>query len=192
MRITVCEMPDDPGEFAVEWERLARHVKRESSDMVLLPEMPFYYWFCAGPRFDPRVWREATLEHRRWMKRLPELGARAVLGSSPVDRGGKRLNEGFAWTEGETRRVHYKRYLPNIAGYYEATWYHRGRKSFTPFEVAGWKVGFMICSDLWSMANARAYGKKGADLIVVPRATGSGSVEKWVAGGKVAAVVSGG
>ena len=49
MKVTVCEMPDDVSEFEGAWGRLARHVTRESSDLVLLPEMPFFYWFCATP-----------------------------------------------------------------------------------------------------------------------------------------------
>jgi len=191
MRITVCEMPDDPEEFADRWERLAAHVKKASSDVVLLPEMPFYYWICAGPKFDSKSWDEAVRQHRKWVKRIPELGAPAVMGSRPVEREGRRLNEGFLWTMKGINGVHFKNYLPNEPGYYEARWYSRGGRPFTPFAVQGWKTGFMICSDLWSMANARRYGKLGVGLIAVPRATGDKSVDKWVAGGRVAAVVAG-
>ncbi len=192
MKITVCEMPDDPEEFSGAWERLARHVRRESSDFVLLPEMAFYYWFCAGPKFEAGVWRDAVRAHGEWGRRIAELGTSVVLSSRPVERGGRRLNEGFVWTERDgVRGVHFKNYLPNEPGYYEARWYERGNKPFIPFEASGWKAGFMICSDLWSMANARSYGKKGVQLIAVPRATGARSVDKWVAGGRVAAVIAG-
>jgi N-carbamoylputrescine amidase len=191
MKITVCEMPDDRSEFEGAWAGLARHVRRESSGLVLLPEMPFFYWFCSAPKFDSKVWREAVSEHRRWMGRLEELGAPVVLGTRPVDRGSRRLNEGFVWTKGKAKGVHYKNYLPNEGGFYEASWYQRGDRTFTPFEAAGWKAGLMICSDLWSMANARAYGKKGVSLVAVPRSTPVRSVEKWIAGGKVAAVLAG-
>jgi len=192
MKVTVCELPDDRVRFEKEWGRLSKHVRRESSDLVLLPEMPFYYWFCSAPKYDPEVWREAVEQHRLWMGRLPELGVSAVLGSRPVNREGRRLNEGFVWTRKDgVKAVHYKNYLPNEPGYYEASWYDRGGRLFTPFEVEGWKAGLLICSDLWSMANARAYGKAGVGLIAVPRATPESSLEKWVAGGKVAAVVSG-
>ncbi len=191
MKITVCEMPDSPIEFEGEWVRLSRHARREGSDVVLLPEMPFYYWFCAGPKFDRAVWEKAVGAHRMWMKRLSELGAPVVLGSRPVERGGKRLNEGFVWSRKGIRGVHFKRYLPDEPGYYESRWYDHGEKPFKPFAEKGWKAGFMICSDMWSMANARAYGKEGVELLVVPRATGAGSVDKWVAGGRVAAVEAG-
>lgn len=192
MKVTVCELPDGRAAFAREWERLSKHVGRESSDVVLLPEMPFFEWFCAGPKYEASVWDEAVAEHRRWTERLPELGAKAVLGSMPVDRGGRRLNEGFVWTRsGGTKGVHDKRYLPDEPGFFEGTWYHRGDGKFEPFDVGGWRGGYMICSELWSMANARSYGKQGVGLVAVPRATGVRSLEKWVAGGKVAAVLAG-
>jgi N-carbamoylputrescine amidase len=191
LKVTVCEMPDDPSEFEGAWRRLSRHVRRESSDLVLLPEMTFSHWFCVSPKFDPKVWKQAVRDHSSWIGRIGELGAPVVLGSRPADRGGRRLNEGFVWTKGKTRAVHHKSYLPNEGGFYEASWYQRGDRKFTPFQASGWTSGFMICSDLWSMASARSYGKCGVGMIAVPRSTPEASVEKWIAGGKVAAVLAG-
>ena len=190
MKITVCELPDDREAFASEWGRLLRHAKKESTDLVLLPEVPFSNWIFAHPKFDAGVWEDAVEEHRIWMGRVPELGAGAVLGSRPVGTGTRRFNEGFAWSKDGVARSHRKRYLPDQAGYHEARWYGRGGKRFAPFEAGGWKVGFLICSDLWSMGDARSYGRQGVGLIVVPRCTGMGT-DKWLAGGRVAAVVSG-
>ncbi len=48
----------------------------------------------------------------------------------------------------------------------------------------------MTCSDLWSMENAQSYGRAGVALIAVPRCMGLGT-DKWLAGKRVAAVVSG-
>ena len=192
MRITVCEMPDDPGDFEGAWKRLAAHVGRQGSDLVLLPEMPFYYWFASSPKFDSGKWGEAVGAHRSWKKRLAELGAPAVIGTAPVEKNGPRVNEGFVWTKkGGARGVHLKHYLPNEPGFHESSWYSRGPREFDTFEVKGWKAGLMICSDLWSMADARKYGKDGVGLVAVPRATPLRSVDKWIAGGKVAAVLAG-
>jgi predicted amidohydrolase len=192
MKVTVCELPDDRRAFASEWSRLAKHVRREGSDVVLLPEMPFSRWIFAGPNFDRSVWDEAVLEHRKWIRRLPELGAPSVVGSRPVSKDARRFNEGFVWSRDRgVRGIHIKSYLPNDPGYFEASWYHRGGRRFIPFGVAGWKGGFMICSELWSMSDAISYGKHGVDLVLVPRTTGDESLDKWLAGGRVAAVVSG-
>ena len=191
MKVTVTQLGDDREEFADQWRKLARHVKGSSSDVVLLPEMPFSSWFCAAPKFDPKVWRRVVEEHRRWMERLGELGAPVVLGTSPLNQGRKRHNVGFVWTPKGVEWVQRKNYPPNERGFYEATWYQRGDRRFKEFEVGRLKGGFMICSDIWSMSNARALGKGGAHLIATPRATGKGSLEKWLAGGRVASVVSG-
>jgi predicted amidohydrolase len=191
-RVTFCEMSDDRGKFSRDWKDLAKHVKSESSDIVVLPEMPFYHWFCAESKFSPTVWEEAVVEHERWLEKIPELGARTVIGSRPVNIDGRRLNQGFVWTKkGGVEGVHIKSYLPNEGGYFEASWYHRGDRRFRPFDAGGMKAGMMICSDLWSMKHARDYGKKGVHLLASPRATGKASVDKWVAGGRVAAVVAG-
>ena len=192
MKVTVCELSDDRKAFGRDWVGLKKHVRSQSSDLVLLPEMPFHTWFCAPPKPDPEVWKEAVGEHRRWMERLPELGAKVVLGSRPVDKGGKRLNEGFMWTEnGGARGVHDKAYLPNEEGYYEGTWYQRGDGEFALFGTSGSKVGMMICSDIWAMPHARRYGKAGAHIIAVPFCVPRGSMGSWVAAGKVVAILSG-
>lgn len=192
MRVTVCELPDNEEEFPSEWKRLARHVSRESSDLVLLPEMPFSHWFGASSKFDSKTWREVVSRHEAWIKKLGELGAPSVLGSRPLDVNGHRLNQGFLWTkEGGIVGVHDKAYLPDEEGYYEARWYERGGGKFELFDVAGSKAGMMICSDIWAMQHARAYGKAGAHLVVVPHAAPRRSMERWVAAGKVVAILSG-
>jgi len=191
MNVTVTQMSDGRRKFEREWGALCRHARENSSDLVLLPEMPFSSWFCSSPKFDPEAWEGVVEEHREWTGRLGELGAPMVLGTSPVDKRGKRFNEGFVWTKAGLRGVQLKNYLPNGGGYYEASWYHRGDRKFSKFKAGRLTGGFMICSDLWSMSSARAFGKEGVQVIASPRATGSGSLEKWLAGGKVAAVVSG-
>ena len=36
MKVTVCELNDEPGAFQRDWERLISHVKTESSDLVTI------------------------------------------------------------------------------------------------------------------------------------------------------------
>ncbi len=193
MNVTVCQLNDDPQLLERDWQRLVEHVRAQGSDLVLLPEMPFYPWLARSAEFDLETWNAAVQAHVRWQEeRFPELAPAVVLGSSPVTRGGRRLNEGFVWTaEHGARPAHAKRYLPNEEGFYEASWYQRGDATFTPVEVGKLKIGFLICSELWFGEHARAYGKAGAHLLVCPRATPASSADKWVAGGRAAAVVSG-
>jgi N-carbamoylputrescine amidase len=48
----------------------------------------------------------------------------------------------------------------------------------------------LLCTELMFNEHARRYGRAGADLIVVPRATGH-EHGAWVTGGAMAAIVSG-
>ncbi len=192
MRVTVCELPDEAPAFEASWRALAAHCRGERSELVLLPELPFHPWFGTTPIFDEGAWRAAEEAHRRWLARLPELAPAAVLGTAPVTRDGRRLNEGFLWDGGAGYRpCHQKYYLPDEEGVREARWYERGDGRFEPVDVAGARVGFVICSELWAFHRAREYAKAGAHLLVTPRLTGRSTVEKWLAGGRAAAVVAG-
>ncbi len=97
IRVTVCEMQDSPEVFEHDWQDLVAHVKREGSDLVLLPEMPFSPWFGEQRQFDAQVWLEVVKQQNSWMKRLGELGQAWVISSLPVSQGEQRFNEGFVW-----------------------------------------------------------------------------------------------
>lgn len=192
LKVTVCELRDDPAGLAEGWEQLKAHVRAEAGDVVLLPEMPFTAWFARSLPFDPQVWQAAVAAHDEWQARLAELAPAVVLGARPVQYGAQRLNEGFLWSAAEGyRAAHHKYYLPDEAGYWEASWYERGDGSFSPVTAGGVSIGFLICTELWFLERARAYGRQGIHLLVNPRTTGWESVDKWLAGGRAAAVVSG-
>lgn len=192
LRVTVCELNTEADLLESDWQRLTTHTRAEHSDLILLPEMPFAPWFAWTRTVEANVWEAAVAAHDRWLTRLPELGVRLVLGSRPVNRNGKRHNEGFVWdTATGYRRAHTKYYLPDDEGYWEATWYERGDGVFKPIQVDDLCVGFQVCTDLWFFEKARAYGKHGIHLLANPRATEKATVDKWLAAGRVAAVTSG-
>jgi|Deesub1362A_J573_1020465.scaffolds.fasta_scaffold00024_153 N-carbamoylputrescine amidase len=52
LKVTICEL-----ESALNgWSLLKNHVKKERSDLVILPEIPAYFWFPSLPEFDKYVW----------------------------------------------------------------------------------------------------------------------------------------
>jgi N-carbamoylputrescine amidase len=197
MKVTVCQLNDDPNLFEQDWQALAQHVSEQASQLVLLPEMPFSAWFARQPGFDPAVWGNAIAVHDTWMARLAELAPALVLGSRPVERQGRRLNEGFSWqAEAGYQAVHHKYYLPDEDRFWEASWYQRGEDDFIPLDVAmpdesKLSVGMLICTELWFMQRARVYGQQGIHILANPRATEGSTVEKWLVGGRAAAVISG-
>jgi predicted amidohydrolase len=197
MIVTVCQLRVDKAAGPVEyWPALVAHVRAQHCDLVLLPEMPLYPWPFSRRRFNQATWEATEQAHESWLPRLSELAPAAVAATRPVTRQGARRNEGFLWSAaaGYTA-AHDKYYLPNEDGFWEASWYARGDGSFQTRFVgegeAAPPAGFLICTELWFLQRARAYGQEGAQLLLVPRATERRTVDKWLAAGRVAAMVAG-
>ena len=189
---TVCELPNDPEPFEAALRNLVSHVVQHRSDVVVLPEMPFAPWIAASDDFDPAVWAGAVALHDKWLPRLSEFGEATVVSSRPVTVDGKRLNEAFAWqAERGYQKAHYKYYLPDEPDFREATWYQRGEKRFDAVATKHAVMGFVVCTELWFTEHARSYGRQGVQMLVCPRSTEAPTTEKWIMGGRAAALMSG-
>lgn len=190
MKVTVCELPDHRKAFAPAWEELIAEVSKQQSDLVLLPELPFTSWFARTPQFDAEIWRKAQQEHDRMMHSLSDLAPAIVLGTHLLIEEGRHLNRGFVWTPAEGYKgVHDKYYFPNEEDFYERAWFNRNQRDFTPAHVGNLAIGFLICTEVMFNEWARLYGKQGAHIIAVPRA--SSGHERWPVALRMAAVVSG-
>jgi N-carbamoylputrescine amidase len=190
LRVTACELRT--ARLDEDWAALADHVRSERSDLVVLPEMGFAPWFGLRREFDPAVWAQAVAAHERALAgRVPDLAPAVVLGTAPVERGGRRLNEAYVADEGGVRPAHHKFHLPDEEDFWEASWYERGDGTFEPVDAGPARAGFLVCTELWFGDRARAYGEAGVHLLAVPRCTPRESLDKWLAGGRTAAVVAG-
>ncbi len=192
MKVTVCELPDKLEELEEDWQALVTHVKNEKSDLILLPEMPFYPWIADTDQVDPYIWKEAVLAHEKWTSRFNSFEGILIFGTRPVIKTGRRFNEGFIWKQ-ETgfMDVHTKYYLPNEQGFWESTWYERGEKNFSTIVLNDVYIGFLICTELWFTEHARAYAKQGIQILLCPRASLFSTVDKWILAGRIAAIMSG-
>ncbi len=191
VRVTVCQLRTGPAALEEDWAGLVAHVAAERSDLVVLPELGFAPWFAAEPPVDDAPWRAAVAAHERWLPRRDELGT-AVIGTRPVDRPAGRRNEAWcADAGGPVRSLHDKSYLPDEPGFWEATWYGRGDGGHAVVDVAGARAGVLVCTEMWFLEHARALGRAGAHLVAVPRCTPVETLDKWLAGGRACAVVSG-
>ncbi len=191
MKVTVCELRNDRKALVDDWERLSDHCRRERSELVLLPEMPFSPWLASKETADQGQWMSAVVEHESWRGAFTDLSPATVVGSEPIVADGVRYNEGFLWKSGQRTPIHRKYYLPNESGFWEANWYERGPKDFLASQSGDLTVGFLICTELWFTEHARSYARSGVNILAAPRASGVGSSGKWLAGGRVAAVMSG-
>jgi len=191
VKVTVCQLDNRPQALPGAWARLVAHVRRAGSELVLLPEMCFGEWVAADPQVDAARWAEAVQAHAQWLPRLAELAPAHVISTRPVETPQGRRNRAYLHAPGEpVQDLHDKTYLPDEPGFWEASWYGRGPVDFPSFDAAGARCGVQICTELWFMRHARAYAGAGVQLLCVPRATPHDSLERWLVGGRTAAVIA--
>ncbi len=191
-RVGVCECPPELRHGSPEWTTFCRMAASQSADLFMLNEMPFGPWTSAGPVFDERAWNASCEMHEDGMRSLGDLGSTCVAGTRPLARGGHRVNQAFLWNEGEgITDVHTKQYFPDEDGYYEARWFHPGEMRFQIASIGPIKAAFLICTEVMFNEHARQYGRAGANVIMVPRAVGGVSLERWLVAMRMAAIVSG-
>ncbi|MDH3732787.1 MAG: carbon-nitrogen hydrolase family protein [Gemmatimonadota bacterium] len=193
MRVTICQLDNRPERLPAVLEALAEHASSADSSFLLLPEMPFSPWLAGSKDVDATAWRKGVAEHERQIGRLERFDVPAIVATRPIVRtDGSFGNEAFAWSPAEgAAGVHEKYYLPDESGYWEATWYGPGLKRFDAFDLGSARVGVQICTEMWFFEWARAYARQGVELLCVPRATPHETSEKWLAGGRTAAVCAG-
>jgi len=192
MRTTVCQLPDNPDELEKAWNRLVEHVQNEESELLLLPEMPFFPWFAQSKQGNPEIWLRAVEAHEHWLERLGDVAPAVILGSQPVIRDDRNLNEGFIVDpDGTYTATHHKYYLPQEKWFWEASWYEQGEDNFSINQAGEAEIGFLICTEMWVMSRAVDYGQRGGNLIATPRATELATAEKWLTGGRVCAISAG-
>ncbi len=194
MRVTVCQLDPRPDRLESDFEALADHIERAGSDFLLLPEMSFSDWLPADLPVDVGDWTDAVARHEAWIGRLGDLGVASVVGTRPiVDRAGGRRNEAYLWSADPpgAAPIREKYYLPDEDGFWEHSWYNRGPRVFNTARAGDALVGVQICTEMWFLEWSRHYAAERVDALLIPRATPRSTIDKWIAGGRVAAVCSG-
>ena len=69
--------------------------------------------------------------------------------------------------EGKIQHISYKNNLPNEGVFDEKRYFIPGSLP-SPFDYKGYKLGIMICQDMWSAECARHLKDQGADILLVP------------------------
>ena len=190
MRVGFVEWPEDLKAQSAEWTVIASRITDARPDILITNELPFGHWIATQPKFNASLAQKSINAHTMGLDALAALGVPAILSSIPVPAEGRLANEAIVIENGVARAIHRKHYFPQEPGWYEASWYVSGRNGFIAATASGLSVGVMLCTDAMFNEHARAYGRQGATLIAIPRATGT-ATENWLTAGKMAAMVSG-
>jgi len=191
MRVTVCELPHEPGALAAAWAALCEHTVRHASELVLLPELAMVEPLWQDEHFDAARWAAAEALSEVWRHRLGELGVAHVVGTRPVTIDDRPFNQGFLWSaSGGLVPLRRKFYLPDEPGGWEARWFDRGDSHFTEYCTDDWSFGLNICTELLAVETYAAYAARGVQVILSPRATAAATTARWLSVGVVAALRS--
>jgi N-carbamoylputrescine amidase len=174
------------------WAGLCEHTARHASELVLLPECAFVPALWERDAFDRAHWERAIRLSETWLERLRELGVPYVVGTKPIDAGGRRFNQGYLWRPRcATVPLRRKHFLPDEPGNWESRWFDQGESAFPVFRAGALAFGLNICTELWALETYTAYAAGDVQVVLSPRATGAATRGKWLSLGVVAAVRSG-
>jgi hypothetical protein len=113
-RVTVCESAPELIGGGESWKVLCRQVSEQSSDLVLLNELPFGRWMSSGAVFCKAEWDASVELHRAGLQHLGGLDAAAVATTQPSVEGGRRVNEATLWSDRDgAQGIHTKQYFPD-------------------------------------------------------------------------------
>jgi N-carbamoylputrescine amidase len=190
LRIAFVEWPESLQTSGAQWGELRNSVVAARPDILITNELPFGPWIAEGAVFSEDEARLSIDAHEKGLEGLIDFNVPAVISSRPVWNGNRLANEAFVLESGVVRPLHRKQYFPNEPGWFESEWYTGDSSGFGLVEVLGIKVGVLLCTEAWFNERARSYGRQGASLIVVPRASGA-DIESWKVAGAMASFVSG-
>jgi N-carbamoylputrescine amidase len=190
LRVAFVEWPEALSVDDGQWGQLKDSIMAVRPDILVTNELPFGPWIAEAAVFSADGAHHSIRAHEKGIEGLIDLDLPAVISSRPVWNGKRLANEAFVLEKGIVRPLHRKQYFPNEPGWFESEWYAGDDSGFDVHEVRGIKVGVLLCTEAMFNERARGYGKQGASLIVIPRASGT-DIESWKVAGAMASLVSG-
>lgn len=189
VRVACVDWPDGLRVEDPLWQQLKANLDPDAIDVLVTNELPFGDWIAAGERFDAAAAQRSIDDHERGMAALSSLGISWIISSRPVWCGERLSNEAVLIHGGDLLPVRRKRYLPNETGWYEKTWFVASEDEFRLVDVNGLQVGILLSTEAMFTERARDFGDAGADLIAIPRSSGTSAI--WRTAAAMAAISSG-
>jgi N-carbamoylputrescine amidase len=191
VNVTVCQFHDNGVALERDWEYLCEYSRAAKSELILLPDMPFYPWLARSPHYHAAVWEAAVTAHDVWERRFPDLAPAMIAATRPVYFGNERYNEGFIWSpKNGMRGVHAKTFLENREKSWEATWYRSAVAEFVPIEMDAAVVGFLIGAELYVRDAVEQYARQHVPLLLMPRSTPASELDRWLSGAREVALLT--
>lgn len=167
MRLRIEQFAPELGQTDANLERIAaaqREAERAGVDLLVTPELSL-----TGYDLRDRTHAVATPLGTEPFPLLAD-GPDLVLGLVELDSGFIPYNTAVHLRDGEVLHRHRKIYLPTYGMFDEGRYFGAGDRARCYDAGSGWRVGLLICEDLWHPGLMYLLATGGAHLIVVQAA----------------------
>ncbi len=171
LKIALAQLDLLVGDVRGNLERVVAEARRARdalrADLVLFPELTL----SGYPPEDLLFHRGLRLQIERALSELkqavPEIG---VLVGYPEYAEGKIHNSALLFRGGRVLAQHRKAVLPNYKVFDEKRYFAPGTEA-TVVDFDGWRLGLLICEDVWEPAPAQAAKGLGAEALLIINAS---------------------
>lgn len=161
------------------WRDSLLQARQAQADLVVFSELSFEPWWPSQHRSSSWVPPSS---------RLPEVAqacqsySLACVFTQTEEQPGGIANIGYLVdAQGQVLLRYQKMHLPNEAGFWEQEYFVPGQEPPALDEQLGMPMGLQICSDTFRPLGSYALACRGCSLIVIPRATETGTYQGWQA-----------
>ena len=145
--------------------------RETNAELVVFPELSLSGYHVA----DPTCWSKRHLDVAVAALTDAAGGATIVAGAPVAQTDGGARNSALVITAAGIVHQQDKIYLPNYNRYTEGDRFEAG-KTLDLFDVAGFRIGIIICEDSWHPSLAYFARLKGADVLLHPAASAEGAI----------------
>ena len=139
----------------------------QGADAVLFPELTLTGYPPEDLLFRPDLHQRVEQARVRILAEMPAIDAFVGLPSL----NGKSCYNSLAWlSEGQEKARYHKQELPNYGVFDEKRYFVAGEETCV-VELKGYRVGLLICEDVWHEQPAQKAKQAGADLLLVANAS---------------------
>ncbi len=144
-----------------------QQAKKDKADVVLFPEL-----VLSGYPPEDLLFRPAFL--KKIETSINEIALKSnnitVILGAPIEKNNKLYNMACVLRDGKVIHQYAKQHLPNYRVFDEKRYFSKGKQN-SIIDIAGHKVGLLICEDIWQEKPAQAAKAAGAETLFVLNAS---------------------
>jgi NAD+ synthase (glutamine-hydrolysing) len=144
-----------------------KQAKQDTADIVVFPELVITGYPPEDLLFRPAFLHKVELALEVIAKATD--GISAILGA-PILRDGKLFNMAYVMQNGKITAKYAKQHLPNYRVFDEKRYFSAGTETVV-VDIAGHRVGLLICEDIWMIEPIQELVKQDAEAVIVLNAS---------------------